>query len=368
MIHLHARSSYTLLDSALTITQLVQRSKELNFSSVVLSDKNVMFGTMEFYQACVSNNIKPIIGLEVSCIIEDEIIDFLLLAKNNDGFANLMKCSSIVSGSTNYLEFSQLMEFSQNNILIVYGEGGYLEQALMNENKDECIRRMKLISSNFDDYYFAVSMNDASFWQIRNQLLKICSQELGYKTVALSKIYYEKEEDAYLFKVVSGIRLAKTIEDHSLPSIQGRYIRSLEEMKQFYDEDDLNQTEEIGARCSINFDEFKTSLPKFKCPNNVNASQYLTQLCIAGLKKRLNDQVTKEYTDRLRHELDIILSMKFEDYFLIVWDFIRFAKKQGIYVGPGRGSAAGALVAYCLGITHVDPIKYNLLFERFLNP
>ncbi|MEF9893379.1 MAG: DNA polymerase III subunit alpha [Anaerorhabdus sp.] len=368
MIHLHARSSYTLLDSALTITQLVQRSKELNFSSVVLSDKNVMFGTMEFYQACVSNNIKPIIGLEVSCIIEDEIIDFLLLAKNNDGFANLMKCSSIVSGSTNYLEFSQLMEFSQNNILIVYGEGGYLEQALMNENKEECIRRMKLISSNFDDYYFAVSMNDASFWQIRNQLLKICSQELGYKTVALSKIYYEKEEDAYLFKVVSGIRLAKTIEDHSLPSIQGRYIRSLEEMKQFYDEDDLNQTEEIGARCSINFDEFKTSLPKFKCPNNVNASQYLTQLCIAGLKKRLNDQVTKEYTDRLRHELDIILSMKFEDYFLIVWDFIRFAKKQGIYVGPGRGSAAGALVAYCLGITHVDPIKYNLLFERFLNP
>lgn len=368
MIHLHARSSYTLLDSALTISQLIQRSKELNFSSVVLTDKHVMFGAMEFYQACLKQGIKPILGLEVSCLIDDETVDFLLLAQNNQGFQNLMRCSSLVSDSKQVLDFGQLIEFAKDNILIVYGEGGYLEKALMNEDKDECVRRMKKVLAQTDEVYFAVSMNDASFWNIKNQLLKQCSKELGVKTVALSKIYYENNEDAYLYKVVSGIRLGKTIDDHSLPSIQGRYLRSMEEMKEFYDQEDLDCTDEIGAKCNVDLTEFKTALPKYNCPPHVTAGQYLTQLCIAGLKKRLNDQVSKEYSERLRYELDIILSMHFEDYFLIVWDFILFAKKQGIYVGPGRGSAAGSLVSYCLGITHVDPIQYNLLFERFLNP
>lgn len=368
MIHLHARSSYTLLDSALTINQLIQRSKELNFSTVALTDKNVMFGSMEFIKACEKQNIKPIIGLEVTCYIQEEPVDFLMLARNNRGLQNLIKCSSFVSDSKNQLQLNQLIDYAQDNILIVYGEGGYLEQALMDGNKEECIRRMKLALTQFEQVYFALSMNDASFWKIKNQLLKQCSQELGAKTVALSKIYYEHEKDAYLYKVVSGIRLAKTIDDHSLPAIQGRFLRSTAEMSQFYDQEDLDCTDEIGAKCNIDVTEFKTALPKFICPEHVTAGQYLTQLCIAGLKKRCNDQVSKEYANRLRYELDIIISMHFEDYFLIVWDFILFAKKQGIYVGPGRGSAAGSLVSYCLGITHVDPIKYNLLFERFLNP
>lgn len=368
MIHLHARSSYTLLDSTLTINQLIQRSKELNFSSVVLSDRHVMFGAMEFYQACIQHGIKPIIGLEVTCLIDDENVDFLFLAKNNQGLQNLMRCSSLISDGTTMLSFDQLVEFSKDNILIVYGEGGYLEQPLMSENKEECLRRIKHVTTHVDEVFFAISLNDASFWKIKNQMLKQCCKEVGTQTVALSKIYYEHAEDAYLYKVVSGIRLGKTIDDHSLPSIQGRYIRSEEEMQQYYDQEDLDNTDIVGAKCSIDLTEFKTSLPQYHCPEHATAGQYLTQLCIAGLKKRLNDQVSKEYAERLRYELDIIISMHFEDYFLIVWDFILFAKKQGIYVGPGRGSAAGSLVSYCLGITHVDPIEYNLLFERFLNP
>lgn len=368
MIHLHARSSYTLLDSTLTINQLIQRSKELNFSSVVLSDRHVMFGAMEFYQACIQHGIKPIIGLEVTCLIDDENVDFLFLAKNNQGLQNLMRCSSLISDGTTMLSFDQLVEFSKDNILIVYGEGGYLEQPLMSENKEECLRRIKHVTTHVDEVFFAISLNDASFWKIKNQMLKQCCKEVGTQTVALSKIYYEHAEDAYLYKVVSGIRLGKTIDDHSLPSIQGRYIRSEEEMQQYYDQEDLDNTDIVGDKCSIDLTEFKTSLPQYHCPEHATAGQYLTQLCIAGLKKRLNDQVSKEYAERLRYELDIIISMHFEDYFLIVWDFILFAKKQGIYVGPGRGSAAGSLVSYCLGITHVDPIEYNLLFERFLNP
>lgn len=368
MIHLHARSSYTLLDSALTINQLIQRSKELNFSSVVLSDRHVMFGAMEFYQACIQHGIKPIIGLEVTCLIDEENADFLFLAKNNQGLQNLMRCSSLISDGTTMLSFDQLVEFSKDNILIVYGEGGYLEQPLMSENKEECLRRIKHVTTHVDEVFFAISLNDASFWKIKNQMLKQCCKEVGTQTVALSKIYYEHAEDAYLYKVVSGIRLGKTIDDHSLPSIQGRYIRSEEEMQQYYDQEDLDNTDIVGDKCSIDLTEFKTSLPQYHCPEHATAGQYLTQLCIAGLKKRLNDQVSKEYAERLRYELDIIISMHFEDYFLIVWDFILFAKKQGIYVGPGRGSAAGSLVSYCLGITHVDPIEYNLLFERFLNP
>ncbi|MEG0177304.1 DNA polymerase III subunit alpha [Anaerorhabdus sp.] len=368
MIHLHARSSYTLLDSTLTIQQLVNTSKSLNFSCVALTDRNVMFGAMEFYKACKQAQIKPIFGLEVSCEINGEVYDFLLLAKNSKGFKNCVQCSSYVSDTNNKLTLNMLKEYAIDNILVVYGEGGYLESSLVNENDKECRERVQEMIQLFDDCVFGLSLNDASFWKIKNNMLKTIVHSLGGTTVAMSKIYYEKEEDAICYKIVTGIRLAKTLNDYSLPSIQGRYIRDSKEMEQLYDFDDLKQTEMIAERCNVSFEDFHTSLPCFNTPNRIDGKNYLTQLCIAGLKKRLNNQLTKEYTDRLKYELDIITSMNFEDYFLIVWDFIRFAKKREIYVGPGRGSAAGSLVAYCLGITHIDPIVHKLLFERFLNP
>ncbi|SJZ99628.1 DNA polymerase III subunit alpha [Anaerorhabdus furcosa] len=368
MIHLHARSSYSLLNSTLTIQQLVKTSKMLNFSACALTDNNVMFGAYEFYKVCEEAKIKPIFGLEVTCELNEENVNFLLIAKNNNGYRNCILCSSYVSSSQNQLSFEQLKEYAVDNVVIVYGEGGVVESALVNENESECKKRIREMLEAFDDCVFALSLNDASYWKIKNQMLKKHVIECGGKTVALSKIYYETEEDAICYKIVSGIRLAKTLNDYSLPSIQGRYIRSKEEMEKLYDQDDLQETENIAKRCNFSFEEFHTSIPKFKTPNNIDGKNYLTQLCIAGLKKRLDNHVSKIYADRLKYELDIIISMHFEDYFLIVYDFIRFAKKEGIYVGPGRGSAAGSLVAYCLGITHVDPIEHNLLFERFLNP
>ncbi|MEG0077559.1 DNA polymerase III subunit alpha [Anaerorhabdus sp.] len=368
MIHLHARSSYSLLNSTLTIQQLVQKSKALNFSCCALTDSDVLFGAFEFYQACIDAKIKPIYGIEVGCEVNNETVNFLLLAKNNNGYRNCILCSSIVSNSANKLSLEQLKEFAVDNVVVIYGEGGILESSLVNENDALCTQQIKEMLSMFDDCVFALSLNDASYWQIKNQMLKRKVLECGGRTVALSKIYYEKEEDAICYKIVSGIRLGKTLNDYSLPSIQGRHIRSAKEMEDLYDQDDLLETEKIAERCNVSFESFHTSIPKFKTPNKIDGKNYLTQMCIAGLKKRLDNQITKEYTDRLKYELDVIISMHFEDYFLIVYDFIRFAKKQGIYVGPGRGSAAGSLVAYCLGITHVNPIQHNLLFERFLNP
>lgn len=368
-VHLHARSSYSLLNSTLTVKQLVQRSKDLGFSAAVLTDRNVMHGALEFYKTCQNLGVKPIFGLEIDCTIHDAVYPFLLIAKNNSGYKNLMKCSSLINASNLSISLNELQKFSEDNIVIAYGEDGYLEESLINDDVNECIEKINELRENIKEFYLAISMNDSSFWKIKNTMLKKCAKQCQIKTVSLSKIMYCDEEDANLFKVVSGIRLSKTMNDRSLPSLPGRYIRSIDEMKQLYDEEDNEMTEFIASQCNVDLNIEKTSLPKFLTPNGIDSKNYLTQLCVAGLKKRSNNQViSTKYTQRLKYELDVIIAMNFEDYFLIVWDFIRFARKQGIYIGPGRGSAAGSLVSYCLGITHVDPIKYNLLFERFLNP
>lgn len=368
-IHLHARSSYSLLSSTLTVKQLVQKEKDLDFSAIALTDKNVMHGAFEFYKMCQNYAIKPIFGLEIDCEIKEVIYPFLLLAKNNDGYKNLMKCSSLICSSKLSITLEELSRYAENNIVVAYGEGGIFESSLINEDKKECSAQIDVLKDVFNEFYIAISMNDASFWKIKNTMLKECAKKSGIKTISLSKIMYCNEEDANLYKVVSGIRLSKTINDRSLPTLQGRYIRSNQEMDQLYDAEDNEMTEVIAKQCNVDFTYEKTSLPKFITPNGINSKNYLTQLCVAGLKKRLSNQsISSSYTQRLKYELNVITTMNFEDYFLIVWDFIRFARKSGIYIGPGRGSAAGSLVAYCLGITHVDPIQYNLLFERFLNP
>lgn len=369
-VHLHVRSACTLLDSTMSVEQIVKRARALGYRSVALTDENCMHGAMDFYHICKKEGMHPIYGLECSFIWKQNRVSCVLIAKNDQGYHNCIKASSILmSKMDRNLTFEQFLILSKDCFVILFAEGGIFETALNLMDEKEVHRLLKELSHDLPAFHIGLSYQDFPYWKVRNQLLKQCAAQYGIKTAALSKIYYAEQQDEDLYRIVRGIRLQKTLKESSLTSVLGRWMRSESEMAQLYDADDLQETEIIASQCHVNVFSRKASLPSFQCPNQMSSKDYLTSLCVAGLKKRFQGkQVEKSYIQRLRYELDVILSMKFEDYFLIVWDFIRFARKQGIYVGPGRGSAAGSLVAYSLGITHIDPLKHDLLFERFLNP
>jgi len=369
MIHLHTRTAYSLLNSTIRIPQLVSQSKRLGFSCAACTDIHSMHGAMEFYKCCKNEGIKPIFGLETQFDFNGKECSCLILARNDEGFKKLIKASSLLNSTQSKLSLSQMHSFKKDWILIIYGEGGIVEEPLIHEDNNQIHQILEELHEEFQDIYLALSWQETSFWRLRNQLLKQCAKDVGIKTVALNKIYYINKEDAEAYRILCGVRLGKTLQDKSLSLVTGRYLLSKEEMSQLYDEDDLLATDQIGSLCHVSMSFFKTSLPEFDCPHGLSSGNYLTQLCMAGLKKRFKDKtVPAHYIQRLKYELDVILSMNFSDYFLIVWDFIRYARSNRIYVGPGRGSAAGSLVSWCLGITHIDPIEYGLLFERFLNP
>lgn len=365
-VQLHARSYFSLLSSPISMEDYILKSKALGYDSVALTDYKTMHGAYAFNKYCRKHGVKPLFGLEFPVSIDDESFDFLVLAKNDEGFKSMMKLSSTLNSSKNKVTLDRLEQGLDDCILIVYGEGGYLEPLFQKQSELEKV--LHDLKGRFNDFYVAISYNDAEFFRIKNNDLKKTCLSLNINTVALSKIYYLESTDQPLYKVLQGIKDNKSYHDKTLVVPNGRHLRTMEEMRTLYDEDDLRATDEIAQRCSVSMQLEKTSLPKFKTPQNASGKDYLIRLCHAGLNKRLDNQLTTVYQKRLKDELDVILNMHFEDYFLIVYDFVRFAKMKGIYVGPGRGSAAGSLVAYCLGITHVDPIKYDLLFERFLNP
>ena len=363
---LHNQSCYTLLDSTLSIQSIVDKSVEYGYKSVALTDYQVMHGTLQFYKYCMLKKIKPIIGLACKISFNNKIIDCILYAKNYQGYKNLIKISTFIC-SKNELSFDYIKELLPNLIVVIYGEGGIFEPMLNNDNIDDINQLLYDLKKSIGDFYVAVSLNDYSFWKLKNVVLKKCCVSNGIKCVALSKNYYQNSDDYEAYKVMNGIRLQKNINDKTLIVPSNRFIRNHEEMELLYDKDDLLNSDIIAEQCNIIMEKSNALLPKYDCINN-DSAQYLKQLCYAGLKKRLNNQNNLLYLNRLQYELDVIIKMNFQDYFLIVYDFILYSRKHDIYVGPGRGSAAGCLVAYCLGITHVDPIKYNLLFERFLNP
>lgn len=367
-VHLHARSSFSLLSSTLNVASLVRKNKELGFSTCVLTDYKVLHGVPHFLKECKNQGIKGIIGLEFPLSFLDQNCSCVLLARNVNGYKNLVKISSLLNTNHEVISVEELHQYSSDCFLIMYGEGGILESSLINEDVEGITILLNTLLKQLPEFYLALSYNDSSFWKIKNGLLKECAKSLGIKTVALNKIYYESEKDSMLFKAVNAIRLGKTLSDKSLVELKGRYILSKDQLYAIYDKEDLNATDVIAGGCDT-YDLPMTSLPDFEAPDGVKSDYYLQQLAIAGLKKRFKDGIVPaEYIKRLKYELKVIIDLHFENYFLIVYDYIRYARKEGIYVGPGRGSAAGSLVAYCLGITHIDPIRYDLLFERFLNP
>ncbi len=369
--HLHVRSCYTLLKSTMTIQKIIQSAKDNGYHAVTLCDKNVMHGAMAFYHEAKKSNIKPIFGLEVDVINDNHSFGFILLAKNDKGYQAQMQLSTILNTNENtkVISFEEFVTYTHDCVVLTNGDQNDFETYLLKEDVAYIQDFLIKCKKNISNFYVSIARNDSPLLRSKNDLLKkICDQN-NILTVALSRIYFNNEEDEESYKILCAIEQGVSIDDKTLNYSPKRYFRTMEEMQQLYDKKDLQRTDEIASMCNVEMKFEKAILPKFKNRYGLTSEEFLQKLCHKGLEKRMNyGNVPNEYVKRLEYELNVIISMGYADYFLIVWDFIRFAKTRNIYIGPGRGSAAGSLVAYCLGITHADPIKYGLLFERFLNP
>ncbi len=370
-VHLHVRSCYTLLKSTMTIEKIVESAKNDGYDAVALCDKNVMHGAMAFYHETKKVGIKPIFGLEIDVDDEGKMFGFILLAKNDKGYQTLMKLSTVLNTNerSKTLTFEEFLTYTHDCVALTNGDQNELETYLLKEDQASIQMFLTKCKQNISSFYVSIARNDSPLLQKKNILLKKLCIESGIPTVALSRIYFNRDEDEESYKTLCAIDQGVAIDDKMLNYSPKRYFRTKAEMQNLYDENDLKATDDIAAMCNVEMNFEKAILPKFHNRYGLTSEDFLQRLCHKGLEKRMNYKAIPEvYEKRLKYELDVIISMGYADYFLIVWDFIRFAKTQDIYIGPGRGSAAGSLVAYCLGITHADPIKYNLLFERFLNP
>ena len=327
---LQTKTSYSLLSSLIRIPNLIEHAKSLGYKSLAITDHNNMFGVPEFYNACKKNNIKPIVGLE----LEVEDINILLYAMNNHGYKNLIKLSTMVTEDNITLDI--LKEYKDNLILV-------LPYKYYNEE----------IYNIYDKKYIGYCTTEEK-------------EKITEDKVFINDISYLNKEDYKYLDYLLMIKENKTLGEYELNTHKNKHLLSLDEISDISDERDIINTNIITDLCNVEISYTKDLLPIYD--ESKDAYKYLTYLCNKGLNKRLNNKVDKVYTDRLNYELKIINKMNFCNYFLIVWDYVKYAKQHDILVGPGRGSAAGSLVSYTLGITDIDPIKYDLLFERFLNP
>lgn len=367
--HLCVRSAYSLLNGTMTVQKIVHQAKELGFESVALTDVNTMHGVMEFVLECKKVNIKPIIGLEISVSYSEYNFPLLCLAKNDLGYKALLKLSSLVNTESKIIDIQTVLEFQNNLFLILYSDHSLFDQSLLNGNDKDIEELARKLWRLLPNLILGISRQEDRFTSKQNQRLRTILNQLSVQTTACHRVYYAEAEEDENLRVLRAIDKQMLLSDKNLVKESFRYFLSDDEMLKLYGKEDCQMSDTIASQCDLKWESQKTYLPKFDTPKGISSSQYLTQLCLAGLEKRLEgNESIGVYRARLKSELDVIVSMQYEDYFLIVWDFIRFAKTQNIYVGPGRGSAAGSLVSYCLGITHVDPLKYDLLFERFLNP
>lgn len=370
-VHLHVRSCFTLLQSTLTIQKIITNAKKYGYTSIALCDKGVLHGAMAFYHACIQANIHPIMGMEVDVLEGEDTYGFILLAKDDAGYLNLLRLSTMLNTGEEKvnLTLELLAAYAGHCVVLTNGDQNSMETMVIKEETEPLEQVLLTCKELFPTFYVSIARNDSGLLAKKNPLLKQLCQRLHIPTTALSRIYFEDERDEESYKTLCAIRQGVSIQDKMLNYSPKRYFRSQAEMEALYDPDDLQTTDEIAEMCQVEMKFPKAVLPKFQNKYGLESDDFLRRLCQKGLEKRMNFQaIPTVYQERLNYELDIIIRMKYADYFLIVWDFIRYAKTQDIYIGPGRGSAAGSLVAYCLGITHVDPIQYHLLFERFLNP
>ncbi len=384
--HLHVHTEYSLLDGSAKINDLLDRAKELGMDSLAITDHGAMYGVIDFYKAAHKRNIKPIIGCEVYLAsrtrFDKEPVDLssyhlVLLAENNTGYQNLIKMVSLGFTEGFYrrprIDLDLLAAHHEGLIALGACLAGPVSRKLL-QDEYESAREMalKLRDIMGQDHFF-LELQDHGMKQQQkvNQLTMRLADELNIHMVATNDVHYIKAEDANPHEVLLCIQTGKTMQDDDRMIYEGGqyYLKSSEEMYKLfpYAAEALRNTAEIAKRCNVGFSFNELKLPSFDVPKDMSPEAYLREVCYKGLEKRYTP-ITEDLRDRLEYELDTIIQMGFVDYFLIVGDFISYAKSSGIPVGPGRGSAAGSIVAYVLEITNIDPIKYNLLFERFLNP
>ncbi|MDF2511019.1 MAG: dnaE [Herbinix sp.] len=386
--HLHVHTEYSLLDGSGKIKEMVRQAKELGMDSLAITDHGVMYGVIDFYKTCLAEGIKPIIGCEVYVApgsrfdrelgnSDERYHHLILLAENNTGYQNLMKIVSRGFLEGFYyrprIDYEVLEKYHEGIIALSACLAGEVSNNLLKgfyaEAKDAALRLQKIFGEN--NFFLELQDHGMQEQKSVNQGLMRLSEETGIKLVATNDIHYTYAEDVDPHDILLCIQTQKKVTDENRMRYEGGqfYMKSPQEMSEIfpYAKEALENTYDIAQRCevTITFGEYK--LPVYPVPEDYTAYEYLEMLCKEGLKRRYQP-VPEELWDRLDYELDIIKNMGFVDYFLIVWDFIKYAKDNEIMVGPGRGSAAGSIVAYSLEITDIDPIKYNLLFERFLNP
>lgn len=366
-VHLNVRSYYSLLNGMMSLNEILESAKSNHMKSVAITDYHVLFGSLDFFIRAQAMGIKPIFGMEITIEEDEERYDALVLARNNVGYQRLMAISFELSKHS-CISLEDLANDSDNLYVIMFSENGCFEEALIHEDYGLIQTKISKYKSLFKHLRIGMSHQESAFFKERNHKLYETALLNEVKCVAMTKVFYKQKADDEAFRALRAIEKGTYIGDKTLVSAPNRYFYSERELRELYSESLLKETELIANDCNVDILSIKTELPRFETGQNVENAYYLEKLSQFGLQKRLGDKINQQYKERLAYELSVITSMSFEDYFLIVYDIIRFAKQEGIYVGPGRGSAAGSLVAYSLGITEVDPIEYNLLFERFLNP
>jgi DNA polymerase III subunit alpha len=374
-VHLQVASAYSLLSSTISINGLVHKAKTLGYKALALTDRNMMYAAIPFYKACMKEGIKPIIGLTADVAVSDDhSFPLVLLSKNNRGYQNLLKISSAIGAkSSNGIPLKWLSSYSEGLIAITPGPHGEIETHLLNDEVDKAKEVIHTYQTMFGrgSFYISLQKHGLKAEETLIPLLKKTAGETGAKMVAANNVQYLNQEDQFAHECMNAIRdgVKLSEDERVLLESQEYYFKSREQMVDLFSEEVevLENTLKIADECNVRIPFHQQLLPKYPLSEGVTAQHELTRLCEIGLSERL-DEVTPEYLVRLDYELEVIGRMGFSDYFLIVWDFMKFARERDILTGPGRGSAAGSLVSYALRITDVDPIKHHLLFERFLNP
>ncbi|MDA8169407.1 MAG: DNA polymerase III subunit alpha [Nitrospiraceae bacterium] len=387
-VPLHLHSEYSLLDGAIKISELVETAKGWNLPAVAITDHGNLFGAVDFYKKTTKADIKPVIGAEVYVAPgsrldrqkgdEKSPFHLVVLARDNDGYRNLVNLVSRAYTEGFYyrprIDREIFEQYSGGLIVLTACMKGEVPYYLSRDMKDKA-RETALYYKHVlgpENYFIELQENGLAEQVELNKKLLELARELNIKVVATNDCHYLRKEDARAHDILLCIGTGKTVNDPSRLRFQGDglYFKSPEEMHAAFSElpEALRNTVEIAERCNVEFNLKTTLLPKFQTEDGSPPEEFVEKLVMEGLHRKLGENPPEQYRKRLAHELSVIKKMGYPSYFLIVWDFINYAKRNGIPVGPGRGSAAGSLVSYCLGITEIDPIRYGLLFERFLNP
>ena len=385
--HLHVHTEYSLLDGACRIKKIAAAAKQKGFDSLAITDHGVMYGVIDFYRACKKEGIHPVIGCEVYVAPKsrfdktnsfEKYYHMVLLCENNTGYHNLIKLVSkgFTEGfySKPRIDDSLLEEYHEGLICLSACLAGEIPRKLSAGDYKGAKQKAEYYRDLFGKENFYIELQDHGIEEQKRiipDLVRI-ADEIGVGLVATNDSHYIEKEDSVIQSILLCIQTNRTLDDPDKMEFKTNefYLKTEDEMREVFSKypQALENTHDIAMRCNVEFEFGVRRLPHYTVPNNENHLDYFRRQCYKGLNRHYGDNPDQSLIDRLEHEIGIINRMGFVDYFLIVNDFVQYAKSNGIPVGPGRGSGAGSLCAYCIGITEVDPIKYNLIFERFLNP